>query len=130
MEPYLRNKLRMPTELKDGVVHLLKEFNVCKEGVALTPEAAKILVSESITQILTAFAGIDGHQVIFVQDLPHMCVESARQVQDAQQGMKEALIVHSLSQYHPKPWQMIVRNGSGIPITSTMPGTISRFLPL
>ncbi|EEZ97361.1 mRNA turnover protein 4 homolog [Tribolium castaneum] len=42
MEPYLR-QLGMPTKLERGVVTLIKEFEVCKEGGVLTPEQAKIL---------------------------------------------------------------------------------------
>lgn len=41
-EPYLR-KLGMPTSLDRGVITLLKEYEVCKEGNILTPEQAKIL---------------------------------------------------------------------------------------
>jgi mRNA turnover protein 4 len=33
----------MPTSLKKGIVHLEKEFTVCKKGDKLTPEQAKIL---------------------------------------------------------------------------------------
>lgn len=42
MEPFLR-KLGMPTSLDRGVITLLKEYEVCKEGNVLTPEQAKIL---------------------------------------------------------------------------------------
>lgn len=42
MEPYLR-QLGMPTKLERGIVTLLKDFEVCKEGSILTPEQAKIL---------------------------------------------------------------------------------------
>jgi len=43
MEPYLRTKLGMPTSLKNGVVTLEREFQVCKIGDDLTPEQAQIL---------------------------------------------------------------------------------------
>lgn len=33
----------MPTKLERGVVTLIKDFEVCKEGTVLTPEQAKIL---------------------------------------------------------------------------------------
>ncbi|XP_072282211.1 mRNA turnover protein 4 homolog [Pyxicephalus adspersus] len=42
MEPQLR-QLGLPTALKKGVVTLLSEFEVCKEGDTLTPEQARIL---------------------------------------------------------------------------------------
>ncbi|XP_015438500.1 PREDICTED: mRNA turnover protein 4 homolog [Dufourea novaeangliae] len=42
IEPHLR-QLGMPTALQKGVVVLIKEYNVCKKGQALTPEQARIL---------------------------------------------------------------------------------------
>lgn len=44
IEPHLR-QLGMPTALQKGVVTLIKEYTVCKEGQTLTPEQARILVS-------------------------------------------------------------------------------------
>jgi len=42
LEPHLRS-LGMPTSLKKGVVTLIKNYTVCKEGQILTPEQARIL---------------------------------------------------------------------------------------
>lgn len=44
IEPHLR-QLGMPTALQKGVVTLIKEYTVCKEGQTLSPEQARILVS-------------------------------------------------------------------------------------
>ncbi|XP_078740145.1 mRNA turnover protein 4 homolog isoform X2 [Lampetra fluviatilis] len=42
MEPQLR-QLGLPTSLQRGVVHLLRDFTLCKEGDSLTPEQARLL---------------------------------------------------------------------------------------
>ncbi|KFO72711.1 mRNA turnover protein 4, partial [Cuculus canorus] len=42
MEPQLR-QLGLPTALKKGVVMLLSDYEVCKEGDILTPEQARVL---------------------------------------------------------------------------------------
>ncbi|NXC43843.1 MRT4 protein, partial [Penelope pileata] len=42
MEPQLR-QLGLPTALKKGVVTLLSDYEVCKEGDILTPEQARVL---------------------------------------------------------------------------------------
>ncbi|XP_012371574.1 mRNA turnover protein 4 homolog isoform X2 [Octodon degus] len=43
MEPQLR-QLGLPTALRTGVVTLLSDYEVCKEGDVLTPEQARILL--------------------------------------------------------------------------------------
>ncbi|CAG4965305.1 unnamed protein product [Colias eurytheme] len=42
IEPHLR-RLGLPTSLERGVINLIKEYQVCKKGQALTPEQASIL---------------------------------------------------------------------------------------
>ena len=42
MEPQLR-ALGLPTELKKGVIHLMKSHRVCKQGEKLTAQQAQIL---------------------------------------------------------------------------------------
>ncbi|XP_053618874.1 mRNA turnover protein 4 homolog [Plodia interpunctella] len=42
IEPHLR-RLGLPTSLERGVIHLIKEYQVCKKGLPLTPEQASIL---------------------------------------------------------------------------------------
>ncbi|KAF8940223.1 ribosomal protein L10-domain-containing protein [Dissophora ornata] len=42
MEPQLRS-LGMPTVLNNGIVTLLNEYRICKEGQTLTPEQAQLL---------------------------------------------------------------------------------------
>ncbi|XP_055942341.1 uncharacterized protein LOC129972283 [Argiope bruennichi] len=42
LESYLR-QLGLPTTLKKGVIHLIKEHVVCREGDRLSPETARIL---------------------------------------------------------------------------------------
>ena len=42
MEPQLR-ALGLPTELKKGVIHLMKDYRVCKQGEKLTAQQAQIL---------------------------------------------------------------------------------------
>jgi len=43
MEPYLRTFLGVPTQLKNGVVSLIKDHVVCKTDDTLTPEQCKLL---------------------------------------------------------------------------------------
>ncbi|CAK8695549.1 unnamed protein product [Clavelina lepadiformis] len=42
IEPHLR-KLGLPVALKKGIVTMLQDYTVCREGEVLTPEQAKIL---------------------------------------------------------------------------------------
>ncbi|XP_059048132.1 mRNA turnover protein 4 homolog [Achroia grisella] len=42
IEPHLR-RLGLPTSLERGVIHLIKEYQVCRKGNPLTPEQASIL---------------------------------------------------------------------------------------
>lgn len=42
MEPALRN-LGLPTELRKGIVHLTREYTVCKKEATLSPEQCRIL---------------------------------------------------------------------------------------
>lgn len=41
-------KLRLPVELKNGVIHMREDYTVCKTGKVLTPEQCRILVVISI----------------------------------------------------------------------------------
>jgi hypothetical protein len=51
MEPHLR-KLGMPSALNKGVITLLKDYEVCREGVPLTSEQASILVSHTCPPVV------------------------------------------------------------------------------
>nr|XP_018899563.1 PREDICTED: mRNA turnover protein 4 homolog [Bemisia tabaci] len=42
-EPYLRVKLGLPTLLKNGVIHLLSDYTLCKKDKPVSPEQAKLL---------------------------------------------------------------------------------------
>lgn len=50
IEPHLRS-LGMPTSLQKGVVTLLQDFEVCKEGEPLKSEQASILVNDCIIDL-------------------------------------------------------------------------------
>ncbi|XP_009323525.1 PREDICTED: mRNA turnover protein 4 homolog [Pygoscelis adeliae] len=54
MEPQLR-QLGLPTALKKGVVTLLSDYEVCKEGDVLTPEQARVLGASSGTKKLFGY---------------------------------------------------------------------------
>lgn len=47
MEPQLR-QLGMPTTLVNGIVTLTKEFTICTQGQALSPEQAHLLVNKTL----------------------------------------------------------------------------------
>ncbi len=42
-------KLGLPVELQNGVIHVLHNYTICKEGDVLTPEQAKLLVRISLS---------------------------------------------------------------------------------
>lgn len=44
MEPSLR-QLGLPTSLQRGVIQVLKDHTICKEGNILTPEQSRLLVN-------------------------------------------------------------------------------------
>lgn len=46
MEPSLR-QLGLPTSLQRGIIQILKEHTICKEGTILTPEQSRLLVSNT-----------------------------------------------------------------------------------
>lgn len=50
VEPHLR-KLGMPTELKQGIVHLRHFYVVCRKGDILTPDQCQILVRPTLSSL-------------------------------------------------------------------------------
>ena len=40
-------KLRLPVELKNGIIHMREDYTVCKTGKVLTPEQCRILVGKT-----------------------------------------------------------------------------------
>lgn len=50
MEPSLR-QLGLPTSLQRGVIQVIKNHTICKEGTILTPEQSRLLVNTSIINI-------------------------------------------------------------------------------
>lgn len=44
MEPSLR-QLGLPTSLQRGIIQVLKDYTICKEGNILTPEQSRLLVN-------------------------------------------------------------------------------------
>lgn len=49
MEPSLR-QLGLPTSLQRGVIQMLKDHTICKEGAILTPEQSRLLVNNIISK--------------------------------------------------------------------------------
>lgn len=47
MEPSLR-QLGLPTSLQRGVIQVLKEHTICKEGAIISPEQSRLLVNKII----------------------------------------------------------------------------------
>ncbi|XP_064445918.1 mRNA turnover protein 4 homolog isoform X3 [Mirounga angustirostris] len=84
MEPQLR-QLGLPTALKRGVVTLLSDHEVCKEGDVLTPEQARVLKLfgyEMAEFKVTIKYMWDAHSGRFQQmgdDLPESASESAEE---------------------------------------------------
>lgn len=50
MEPSLR-QLGLPTSLQRGIIQVLKDHTICKEGTILTPEQSRLLVINFLTSI-------------------------------------------------------------------------------
>lgn len=46
MEPSLR-QLGLPTSLQRGIIQVIKDHTICKEGTILTPEQSRLLVSNT-----------------------------------------------------------------------------------
>lgn len=47
MEPSLR-QLGLPTSLQRGIIQVLKEHTICKEGAIISPEQSRLLVSNKM----------------------------------------------------------------------------------
>lgn len=47
MEPSLR-QLGLPTSLQRGIIQVIKDHTICKEGTILTPEQSRLLVNNTI----------------------------------------------------------------------------------
>lgn len=46
MEPSLR-QLGLPTSLQRGIIQVIKDHTICKEGTILTPEQSRLLVNNA-----------------------------------------------------------------------------------
>ncbi|KAL4841709.1 hypothetical protein H8958_013212 [Nasalis larvatus] len=84
MEPQLR-QLGLPTTLKRGVVTLLSDYEVCKEGDVLTPEQARVLklfgyeMAEFKVTIKYMWDSQSGRFQQMGDDLPESASESAEE---------------------------------------------------
>uniref|UniRef100_A0A2K6LLW7 Ribosome assembly factor mrt4 n=1 Tax=Rhinopithecus bieti TaxID=61621 RepID=A0A2K6LLW7_RHIBE len=84
MEPQLR-QLGLPTTLKRGVVTLLSDYEVCKEGDVLTPEQARVLklfgyeMAEFKVPIKYMWDSQSGRFQQMGDDLPESASESAEE---------------------------------------------------
>uniref|UniRef100_A0A2K5HAU6 Ribosome assembly factor mrt4 n=1 Tax=Colobus angolensis palliatus TaxID=336983 RepID=A0A2K5HAU6_COLAP len=90
MEPQLR-QLGLPTTLKRGVVTLLSDYEVCKEGDVLTPEQARVLklfgyeMAEFKVTIKYMWDSQSGRFQQMGDDLPESASESAEE-SDSEEG--------------------------------------------
>lgn len=90
MEPQLR-QLGLPTALKKGVVTLLSDYEVCKEGDVLTPEQARVLklfgyemAEFKVTVKYMWDAGSGRFQQMGEEELPESAPESSEESEDDQ----------------------------------------------
>nr|KAF6379443.1 MRT4-like protein, ribosome maturation factor [Myotis myotis] len=87
MEPQLR-QLGLPTALKKGVVTLLSDYEVCKEGDVLTPEQARVLklfgyeMAEFKVTIKYMWDAQSGRFQQMGDDLPESASESAEESEE------------------------------------------------
>ncbi|XP_044301280.1 mRNA turnover protein 4 homolog isoform X2 [Varanus komodoensis] len=86
MEPQLR-QLGLPTALRKGVVMLLSDYEVCKEGDTLTPDQARILklfgytMAEFKVTIRSVWSAETGELELLVRDAEDAAEEMREQVE-------------------------------------------------
>ncbi|MBZ3876640.1 mRNA turnover protein 4-like protein [Sciurus carolinensis] len=89
MEPQLR-QLGLPTALRRGVVTLLSDYEVCKEGDVLTPEQARVLklfgyeMAEFKVTIKYMWDAQSGRFQQMGDDLPESASESSEESEDSE----------------------------------------------
>ena len=89
MEPQLR-QLGLPTALRRGVVTLLSDYEVCKEGDVLTPEQARVLklfgyeMAEFKVTIKYMWDAQSGRFQEMGDDLPESASESSEESEDSE----------------------------------------------